>query len=276
MTRVPARTPRRVGVTLAAVALALLATACGGVGGPATAVAQDTVVVYKHSMRKPEALADGRWSLGDIETVLVRRLGANGWQRSEQLPVSQGGGEVPAVRRGVWSIAVFEPHDGRFLMHGLDTNLRLVWTDPADDPFRMPRGASRDGEDTVLGLRCSIWRYADDEEQIEGCYSDEGVMLRLVSRMRPAVVSFEAIELRVEPIAPELLAVPPGWFRDPRHGRPPPPAPESVLEHGPDDLLHDCTGQPACIAEQARFRSAWPLAQAGDAVAMAHVARGLT
>ncbi len=271
-----ARPSRPVAAWVAATALALLASACGGAGGPVTAVTQDTVVVYRHSVRTPEALAEGRWSPGDIETLLVRRLGANGWQRSEQLALSQGGREVPAARRGRWSVAVFEPANGRFLMHGLDEDRRMVWTDLADDPFRMPRGASREAEDAVLGLRCSVWRHADDEQEVEGCYNDAGVMLRQIVRMRPAVVTFEATEVRVEPIEPALLAVPPGWYRDPRQGRPPPPSPGSVLDGSADDLLRDCTGRFACLAEQARFRAAWPRAQAGEAEAMAEVARCLT
>lgn len=276
MSGITFRRSRWIAGTAVAAALMLLTSGCRGVGGPETAVTQDTIVVYRHSARTPEAMADGRWSLGDIETMLVRRLGANGWQRSEQLLLSQGGGEVPARQRGRWSTTVFEPEGGRFLMHGLDADRRLVWTDDADDPFRMPRGASRDGEDAVLGLRCSVWRYADDQQEVEGCYTDEGVMLRQIVRMRPAIVTFEATEVRVEPIDPALLAVPPGWYRDPRHGRPPPPSPESVLDGSVDDLLHDCRGLPACLAEQARFRAAWPRAQAGDAESMAQVSRCLT
>jgi hypothetical protein len=259
-----------------AIALAAVLAACGGPGGPSLAVTADTVVTYDHSMRTPEALAEGRWSSGDIETVLIVEMAPDGRQRSEQLRTTQGGGEVPDNVRGRWNTRLLIPESGGWVLASLDHDRRGTWIDASGgDAFRMPRGAKPAGEDVVIGIPCTRWAYADDEQRIDGCYTGEGIALRYVVRMQPAVVHFEARSVVRRPIDPSRLAVPPGWFRFDGRNRPPPPTLDEALAGTPDDLLLDCRAAPRCLAAQRAFVDAWPL-RTRDRAALAAVARCLT
>ncbi len=261
---------------LVAAALALVLAACGGDGVPPLAVTRDTVVTYDHSMRTPEALADGRWSGGDIETVLIVEMAPDGRQRSEQLRISQGGGQVPDNVRGRWNTRLLLPEAGGWMLASLDPDQRSVWVEPADgDPFRMPPGAEVIGEDVVLGIACTRRRYVDTERRIEACHTGGGIALRYVVSMQPAVVRFEARSVEHLPIDPARLAVPPGWFRHDGRNRPPPPTLREALADAPDDLLLDCRGQARCLAAQQAFIDAWPR-RMRERAALADVARCLT
>jgi hypothetical protein len=258
------------------IALATLLAACGGAGGPPLAVTTDTVVTYDHSMRTPEAFAEGRWAGGDIETVYIVEMAPDGRQRSEQLRTTQGGGEVPANVRGRWTTSLLLPEAGGWVSVGLGHDRRTLHVDPSPgDLFRLPRGAEAVGADTVLGIACTRWRYADDERRIEGCYSDEGIALRYELRMQPAVVRFEARSVERRAIDPSRLAVPADWFRF--DGRTPMPSPtlDEALADTPDDLLLDCRGEARCMGAQRAFVDAWPR-RTRDREALAAVARCLT
>ena len=85
-------------------------------------------------------------------------------------------------------------------------------------PTEPPASArfTRAGNDTVAGLRCTLWRYEDGDKQGETCLTADGVMLRSSGGQRGGqggsrTGAVEATKVAYGPQDPARFQAPPGY-----------------------------------------------------------------
>jgi hypothetical protein len=87
-----------------------------------------------------------------------------------------------------------------------------------------PASYTRRGAATVAGLACTVWQTGEAAGTPELCFTDDGVLLRIVTGGQ---VVAEAVRVTYAPSNPADFEVPPGYRRIVRAQPPPPPPPPS-------------------------------------------------
>ena len=94
---------------------------------------------------------------------------------------------------------------------------RMVMELPRDPSSANPAQPSptarftRGGTETVLGHRCTVWRYEDGEHRGEACVTAEGIMLRSQASSGGHRGSMTATEVAFGPQDPARFRVPAGY-----------------------------------------------------------------
>jgi hypothetical protein len=80
-------------------------------------------------------------------------------------------------------------------------------------PTEPPASArfTRAGNDTVAGLRCTLWRYEDGDRHGETCLTADGVMLRSSGGKGTRTGAVEATKVAYGPQDPVRFQAPPGY-----------------------------------------------------------------